>query len=58
MSNKNRRFENTVSEYEDEDNYRPNKKKQSHRRRPVRNWKKAWYSKEDKYDEVDEFFSK
>ena len=56
MSNKNRRFDVVDQDY-DED-YRPNKKKQSHRRRPVRNWKKAWHSKEDQYDEVDEFFSK
>lgn len=57
MSNKNRhsvRFD----DHNEEDDYRPNKKKQSHRRRPVRNWKKEWYSKSMRHDEVDDFYSK
>ena len=33
-------------DYEDEDDYRPSKKKESPRRRPVRNWKKAWSDQE------------
>lgn len=58
MSNKNRRFDRSNSEYEEEDEYRPNKKKDSPRRRPVKNWKKEWYTKALRHDEVDDFYSK
>jgi hypothetical protein len=58
MSNKNRQTDNLNYEYDDEDDYRPNKKKQSPRRRPVRNWKKAWDSKYHSHDEIDDFYSK
>jgi len=57
MSNKNRHT-NRFDDYNEEDDYRPNKKKNSPRRRPVRNWKKEWYSKELRHDEVDDFYSK
>jgi hypothetical protein len=57
MSNKNRHT-NRFDDYNEEDDYRPNKKKDSPRRRPVRNWKKEWYSKALRHDEVDDFYSK
>lgn len=57
MSNKNRHSDR-FDDYNEEDDYRPNKKKQSHRRRPVRNWKNEWYQKAMRHDEVDDFYSK
>jgi hypothetical protein len=58
MSNKNRY--NITNDYDDEydDEYRKPKKKDSYRRRQVKNWKKAWSNNQDRYDEIDEFFTK
>lgn len=44
--------------YEDDDDYRKPKKKDSPRRRPVRNWKKAWVDNAERSDEVDDFYTK
>lgn len=44
-----------MDEY-DEDNM-PRRKEQN-RRRPVRNWKKAWDHHQTDYDDHDEFFGK
>lgn len=33
-------------------------KKDSHRRRPTRNWKKAWSEHQSDYDLIDDFYSK
>ena len=41
--------------YDDEDDYRPAKKKDSPRRRPVRNWKKAWVEHQEDWEEVIDF---
>jgi hypothetical protein len=42
----------------EEDDYRPNKKKDSPRRRPIRNWKRVWNDKSNSYDDVDDFYGK
>jgi hypothetical protein len=42
----------------DEEDYHPNKKKDSPRRRPIRNWKRVWNDKSSTYDEIDDFYSK
>lgn len=59
MTNKNRNY-TKLNDYDDEyeDDYRKPKKKDSPRRREVRNWKKAWSNNQDRYDEVDDFYSK
>ena len=44
-------------DYADED-FRPTKKKDSPRRRQVKNWKKVWGEHQTNYDEHDEFFGK
>lgn len=49
---------NTNEDYDDEDEYRKPKKKDSPRRRQVKNWKKAWSNNQDRYDEIDDFYSK
>lgn len=48
------------NDFDDEfdDEYRKPKKKDSPRRRQVKNWKKAWSNNLDRYDEVDDFYSK
>ena len=52
--NRNRNFyDDEVDEYD-----RPAKKKDSHRRRPIKNWKNAWRDHYDEAVEFDEFFSK
>lgn len=43
---------------EDEDDYRPAKKKDSPRRRPVRNWTKAWKEHQKDWEEIDDFHTK
>lgn len=47
-------------EYDDEEDYphHTSHKKDSPRRRPVRNWKKAWVEHQTDFDEVDDFFGK
>ena len=57
MKNKVRQFDQFDVDYEEEE-FRPNKKKDSPRRRPVRNWKREWDMKSDKFDEIDDFHSK
>ena len=45
--------------YEDEEYLEhTSHKKESPRRRPVRNWKKAWVEHQTDYDEHEEFFGK
>lgn len=44
--------------YDDEEDYRPPKKKDSPRRRPVRNWTKAWEEHQEDWDEQEEFYGK
>lgn len=47
MKNYHHSKKNGYNDYDDdEDDYRPAKKKESPRRRPVRNWKKAWSDQE------------
>jgi hypothetical protein len=59
MTNKNRNY-TKLNDYDDEyeDDYRKPKKKDSPIRREVLNWKKAWSNNQDRYDEVDDFYSK
>lgn len=47
-------------EYADdhEDEYSDNKLRKGEKRRPVRNWKKAWSDHLDDYDEVDDFHTR
>lgn len=47
-----------TDEHEDDQGFRQNKRKQQERRRPVRNWKREWINKADRYDEVDDFYGK
>ena len=59
MSNKNRY--NITNDYDDEyddDEFRKQKKKNPRRRRQVKNWKKAWSNNQERYDEIDDFFTK
>jgi len=44
--------------YDDEEDYRPSKKKESPRRRPVRNWTKAWEEHQTDFEDLDDFFGK
>jgi len=53
---KNRQFDLINDEYDEEDFYRA-KKKQPKIRRPVRNWKKEWLTKETSAEDHDEFYS-
>lgn len=57
---KNRNYTNLNDSDNDSDNdgYIKLKKKDSPRRRQVRNWKKAWSNNKDRYDEVEDFFTK
>ncbi len=43
---------------DDYEEYDQSKKKSQPKRRPVRNWKKAWIENEDQVDELDEFYGK
>ena len=45
-------------EYDDEEDYRPAKKKDSPRRRPIRNWTRAWEEHQTEVDEIDDFYGK
>lgn len=46
-------------EYEDEDmEYRTSHKKSGPRRRPIRNWKKAWTKHEKDFQDHDDFYGK
>lgn len=47
-----------IREYEEELTLRSSHKKDSPRRRPVRNWKKAWDVHATDYDEIDDFYNK
>jgi hypothetical protein len=53
--NKNRR---SHSEYEDDEYEIRPKKKDSPRRREVRNWKKAWTDHSSDYADKDDFYGK
>ena len=57
---KSRKMNDRFSDYDDEDEYpiHTSHKKDSPRRRPVRNWKKAWVDHSTNFDEVDDFFGK
>lgn len=55
-NSKTRKFD-INDDYDDED-FRPAKKKDSPRRRQVKNWKKVWGEHQTDYDEHDEFFGK
>lgn len=59
QNTKSKKLRHNYDEY-DEDEYPTNTshKKGGPRRRPVRNWKKAWVEHQKDYDEVDDFFSK
>lgn len=52
--NDNRKY---LNDYDDDEVLAINKK-ESRRRRPVRNWTKAWVEHEKDYDERDDFFGK
>jgi hypothetical protein len=43
---------------DEEDDYRPSKKKDSPKRRPVKNWTKVWEEHQSDWDEMDEFYTK
>lgn len=62
MKSTNKKSRNADFEYEDDadDEYplHTSHKKDSPRRRPVRNWKKAWVEHQTDYDEHDDFFGK
>lgn len=45
-------------EYDDEEDYRPAKKKDSPRRRPIRNWTRAWEEHQTEADDIDDFYGK
>lgn len=57
MKNSKSRNSDKNRDYED-DEYGNGKKKFSPRRRPVRNWTKAWSEHEKDYDELEDFFGK
>jgi len=58
MKNSKSRNEINRQRYDDYEEYDQSKKKSQPKRRPVRNWKKAWIENEDQVDELDEFFGK
>jgi hypothetical protein len=58
MKNRNSTNPNDSDNDSDNDGYLKPKKKDSPRRRQVRNWKKAWSNNQDRYDEVEDFFTK
>lgn len=41
-------------DYEDEDGFRMSRKKEQQKRRPVRNWTKAW--KEHREEDLEDFY--
>lgn len=47
-----------IREYDEEYPLHTSHKKENPRRRPVRNWKKAWDVHEKNYDEIDDFYNK
>lgn len=47
-----------IREFEEEIPLHTSHKKHNPRRRPVRNWKKAWDVHATDYDEVDDFYNK
>lgn len=52
------RFDNmnkNYDDYEDEDYKKP--KREEPRRRPVRNWKKAWDAHSTDYEDADDFYT-
>lgn len=51
-------YHNDYDEYEDDDDYRPNKKKDSHRRGSPRSKKKSWLNQEDDFYTDDYDFRK
>jgi len=57
MKNSKSRNSDENRDYED-DEYGNGKKKFSPRRRPVRNWTKAWSEHEKDYGELDDFYGK
>lgn len=51
--------------FKEEDDYEfidhrkdPNRSKDDHKRRPIKNWKKVWIEHSDEADEFDEFYVK
>lgn len=58
MKNSKSRNEINRQRYDDYEEYNQTKKKPQQKRRPVRNWKKAWIEHEDQVDELDEFYGK
>jgi hypothetical protein len=58
MKNSKSRNEINRQRYDDYEEYDQSKKKSQPKRRPVRNWKKAWIENEDQVDELDEFYGK
>lgn len=57
MKNNKSRKSGKYSEYDEED-IPVSKKKESPRRRPVRNWTKAWESHQVDFDDHDDFYGK
>jgi len=55
-SKKNHRENFRYEDYDDED--RPVKRKEPPRRRPIRNWTRAWEEHQDDWDEQDDFYAK
>lgn len=47
-----------IREFDEDYPIHTSHKKENPRRRPVRNWKKAWDVHEKNYDEIDDFYNK
>jgi hypothetical protein len=61
------KMKSNSNHYEDFDDYEPYEEKkgrirkvdsENHKRREIKNWKKAWSEHPEDYDERDEFFGK
>ncbi len=46
------------SEYDDDDSYQSSRYVKEEKRRPIRNYKRAWYEHEENFEDVDDFFTK
>jgi hypothetical protein len=58
MKNSKSRNEVNRQRYDDYEEFNKTKKKPQPKRRPVKNWTKAWIEHEDQVDELDEFYGK
>jgi len=58
MKNSKSRNEVNRQRYDDYEEIKLAKRKPQPKRRPTKNWTKAWIEHEDQVDELDEFFGK